>query len=128
MRCAVYQPGYFQPLHYYARMLSVDRFVLLDKAQLNRKVGQTHATVYGKGGTVQLTVPVMGGNRLSLDEAIPDYAAGWEQKHLATIRQLYKNAPMFSYWYPMLEEHLLLMKEERASLGQIGCNQAFAIL
>lgn len=119
-RCVVYQPGYFQPLHYFARMLSADVFVLLDAAQLNRKVGQTTAKIKGKGGVQTLNLPVKGGKRISLQTAYPDYEADWQDKHLKAIRHCYSKALNFDAWYRDIEFLFADAADQAQSLAELG--------
>ena len=127
VRGAVYQPGYFQPLHYYARLFSVDRFVLLSQAQLNRKVGQARAVIRGKGGNVTLNVPLCGGNRIRIDEAMPDYSSGWVTQHLKTIEATYSKAPMFSDWFPRIVRDLKRAEMNKMSFAELCKAQIVSI-
>lgn len=124
----VYQPGYFQPLHYYARVWGSDVFVLLNSAQLNRRAGQARARLKGRRTEVMITVPVRGGNRVLIKDAIPDYEQGWVDKHLKTIEQVYGKAPCFDSVFSWVERLLKEAEDGNWSLGMIGQTQAQEIL
>lgn len=112
----VSQPGYFQPLHYYARVYESDVFVSLAGAQLTRKSGQHRAELYGQ----TLTVPIKGGNRQALEDAIPVYEDSWVDKHIDTLKQVYGKTPMYKNAGPMIWRMLVLAEHEKWSLAKIG--------
>lgn len=85
---SIYQPNYLPPMHYIGRILQSDVFVLLDDVQLNRRVGQTRAYVGGSNGKVMLSVPILGGSRVMLDEALCA-DTGWQEQHIKTLKGLY---------------------------------------
>ncbi len=85
---SIYQPCYLPPMHYVARIMASDVFVLLDDVQLNRKVGQSRAKVVGPQGWQTLTVPLAGGNRVMLDEVKSD-GYKWVRKHVNALKSVY---------------------------------------
>lgn len=128
MRVCVYQPGYFQPLHYYARAYSCDVFVLLCAAQVNRKVGQNKAKIKGKHFVYELKVPLSGGHRQPLSTTIPDYASGWVRRHIETIQHAYGKAKNFKATSAYVESMLRSARAHGLSLCSIGLSQASHIL
>lgn len=127
-KVVIYQPGYFQPLHYYARVWNSDVFVLLGSAQLNRKVGQARAKIQSRDKDIVLTVPVKGGNRVLLKDAVPDYEQNWVSKHLKTIEMVYGRAKRFNNVFPVIEKLLHLAEEKSLSLGVLGSSQVIGII
>ena len=85
---SIYQPCYLPPMHYVARIMASDVFVLLDDVQLNRKVGQSRAKVVGPLGWQTLTVPLAGGNRVMLDEVKSD-GYKWVRTHMNALKSVY---------------------------------------
>lgn len=128
MRICIYQPGYFQPLHYFARIWSSDRFLSLNSAQINRKAGQTRARIKGKAGTTRLIVPVKGGNRVALNEAMPAYGERWARKHAQSISHTYQKAPMFKKVFPMLIDMYKSAENEKKTFSDMCETQIWRIL
>lgn len=112
----VYQPGYFQPLHYFARIYESDVFASLAGAQLVRRNGQHRAKLYD----YDLTVPVSGGHRQSLEKAIPCYDQRWVDKHLTSLRYMYGKALFYKDTIAIVEMLLRHAEQEHWSLAKIG--------
>ena len=87
----IHQPQIFPALHLVARIMQADWFVLLDTAQVNRKVGMAKYTISRSSGTAPrtLAVPLEGGSRVTCHDARIGKDDGWVKKHLANIRECY---------------------------------------
>lgn len=115
-KVCVYQPGYFQPLHYFARIYESDIFVSLAGAQLVRKHDQHRAKLNG----LDLTVPVGGGHRQSLTDAVPCYEQKWVDKHLTSLKHAYGKAPFYADTMAIIEPMLRCAEQEKWSLARLG--------
>lgn len=106
MRACIYQAGYLQPLHYYARILESNKFIHLENVQLNRKVGQNKAFVKADDKCpLAMVVPLYGGHRVDLKDAEPMYD-DFVDKHLETIKRIYSKRKMFDCVYPAIKNEL----------------------
>ncbi len=113
MRLSDIQPQYFPRIHYFARMLSSDVFVLRDDVQFvrNHKYPggqrcvsyQAHTPISGSQGTLLLAVAVKKGHQNAIDEVAPCYEQKWRSKHLNQIRQHYRSAPRSKELMPEIE-------------------------
>lgn len=120
----VSQPGYFQRLHYFARMYESDVFVSLAGAQISRRSGQCRAELDGQ----RLTVPVCGGNRQALLDVIPDYASRWTHKHAVALERLYGKAPMYKEVMELVVEVFLNAERFKWSMASLGIALARVVM
>jgi hypothetical protein len=108
------QPQYFPRLHYFARILNTDIFVLRDDAQFVRKHKypdgktdksyQAHSPIKQSFGRFLLSVPVTHEGFLSLSDTKVDKDNDWVESHLKTFKIAYSKAPYFKEIYPELEK------------------------
>lgn len=105
---ACHQPHVFWPIHLVHRVFMADEFVLMDRVQINRKVGMTRYKVAQKTKdglrVIELSVPFRGGARAMVNEAELDVfepefrtssSKGWVDQHLTTLEHCYKHAPFW---------------------------------
>lgn len=133
-RLVGYQPQFFPRLHYYARVLNADVFVISDYVQYVRKhvypredgtsergpSYQAHTPVKTPAGVKLIDVPVKKGGvggRQPLNEAKIEYGSPWNRKALNQIDQYYRKAPRFASVFPSLSEVLL---REYGSLAELS--------
>lgn len=96
---SIHQPAYFPRLHYFARIMSSDVFILLDDVQLSRKGDQARTHLVSKDGLIRLSVPLTGSHKVLLNEV--DYANyHWIVKHKKSFRSIYGNRSPF--WIDMI--------------------------
>lgn len=115
------QPQYFPRLHYFARILNTDYFVIRDDAQFVRKHKypngkadksyQVHTPIKQALSTHFLMVPTMHAGVFSLAKTKISYNENWKENHLKTLQIIYRKAPNFQKLYPEIEE-LLNMKHK----------------
>lgn len=96
--CMIHQPQVFPAMHWLNRYLLADEFVLMDMAQVNRRVGMAKYEVGvvrdgGLAGVVDLHVPLTGGHRSSCSQSRIAHDDGWVRKHVETLRSVYAKAP-----------------------------------
>jgi hypothetical protein len=121
------QPQYFPRLHYLARMLASDVFVIRDDVQFvrNHKYPdgsrgpsyQAHTPIKGNNGPALLAVNLKKGNLQRIHEVELSYDQDWTSKHLNIIRNSYGKAPCFKTIYPELET---LLSSRTPRLGDLN--------
>jgi hypothetical protein len=105
MRIAVLQPGYLPWLGYFDQEMSVDRFVLYDDVQYDRRGWRNRNRLKTPTGPGWLTVPVEQKGKydqlirdVKIDRTLP-----WKRKHLGAIETFYRKAPYFDKLFPELK-------------------------
>lgn len=90
MKCAIMQPTYLPWAGYFNLISKVDKFVLLDDVQFERRSWQSRNRVLLSGREHYLTVPVAKADR---DEKIMNikihYEYDWHSQHLGILKQAY---------------------------------------
>jgi hypothetical protein len=110
------QPQYFPRLHYFARMLASDVFVIRDDVQFvrnHRYPGgargvsyQAHTPIKAPAGAHLLTVSVRKGSGLPIDQTGVSYDQSWARKHVNVISNFYRSSPNLRALLPDIERLL----------------------
>lgn len=110
MRYSGIQPQYFPRLHYFARALATDTFVLRDEVQFvirhkypdgkNGPSYQAHCPIAASSGTYLLTVPTTHQGLLPINKTLVSYNHSWVHKHLKTLEVNYSRSTNFSKIQP----------------------------
>lgn len=113
MRYCGIQPQYFPRLHYFARIINTDIFMLRDDAQYvgkhkypNGKTGksyQAHSPIKQSLGSNYLIVPVQHGGFTPLCHTKISYSQTWVTDHLKTLQMAYGRAPFYTTLRPEIE-------------------------
>lgn len=113
MRLSDIQPQYFPRLHYFARMLDSDVFVVRDDVQFvrnhkypdgRRDVSyQVHSPIKSPAGPHLLTVSIEKGSGRSIADTPVSYDQPWPRKHLRVLASFYAGAPNLRSLMPELE-------------------------
>jgi hypothetical protein len=113
------QPQYFPRLHYFARILSTDVFVIRDDCQYvnshkypdgsRGKSYQSHSPIKQSQGAFLLTVPVVHDGLESISETRIQTNIQWEVKHLKSIQTGYGR----SQWFKQMHDDISLILKER---------------
>lgn len=118
MRYSGIQPQYFPRLHYFARILNADIFMLRDETQFlkkhkypdgkNGKSYQAHTPIKLSTGLHFLSVPVKHstGVFLPIYKTEISYDFPWVENQLSTIKIAYARARNFSKTFPQIEQIL----------------------
>jgi hypothetical protein len=107
MKVAGHQPDYLPYGGFFARMLMVDRFVLVDHVQFEKKSFQSRNLVAGTASTTMLSVPVRTAGRFTqsiVDVELAEPEGRWRTRHWRTIQQCYRNTSGFARHAPFFEE------------------------
>lgn len=109
MRIAVLQPGYLPWLGFFEQELAVERFILYDDVQYDRRGWRNRNRLKTPNGPVWITVPVeqKGKYTQPINEVRIDNARPWRRKHLGTVESFYRKAPYFESLFPELERIIL---------------------
>lgn len=102
------QPTYLPWLGYFDLIDQSDTFVFLDTVQFARRSWQQRNRIKSSAGPLWLTVPVRskGMREQSIAQVEIDASAGFQQKHLRTIRHEYGKAVFFAEYFPAIEDVL----------------------
>jgi hypothetical protein len=116
MRLSDIQPQYFPRLHYFARMLESDVFVIRDDVQFvrNHKYPdglrgvsyQAHTPIKAPEGEHLLTVSVKRGSSLPINQTGVSYDQSWARKHVNVISNFYRSSPNLRALLPDIEQLL----------------------
>jgi hypothetical protein len=126
MRLSSIQPQYFPRLHYLARMLASDVFVLQDDVQFVRKHKypdgsndvsyQAHTPIKTPEGAHLLAVSTTSGGVWPIRQMRLCHDQPWAQKHLKTIRSFHAPSPNLRALLPELE---LLLGQRFATVAEL---------
>ncbi|MEU1762956.1 WbqC family protein [Micromonospora sp. NPDC005652] len=107
MRLGGHQPDYLPYGGFFARMLMVDTFVIVDHVQFEKKSFQSRNRVAGPAGETLLSVPVRTHGRFTqaiVDVEISEPNGRWRTKHWRTLQQCYRSSPGFTRHAPYFEQ------------------------
>lgn len=126
MRYTGIQPHYFPRLHYIARLLNTDIFVLRDEVQYVKKHKypdgkngpsyQSHTPIATSDGEYLLSVPTKKGMSRIIETKVT-YDHPWMESHLLTIHHQYAKSPFFDNVYPEIN---ILLQEQYESLADLN--------
>ena len=131
-RLVSYQPQYFPRLHYFARILNADVFVIADDVQFVRKhayhksdgsnpIGpsyQAHTPIKSAKGLLMLDYPTKHSGNQGIHETALSFAKPLDRtRHLRVIAEHYRKAPQFARVYPTLES---FWKKQYATVGELN--------
>ena len=127
MRYTGIQTQYFPRLHYFARVLNTDLFVIRDEVQFvarhkypNGKIGssyQSDTPIKQSTGLFMLHVPIIHSGLQPINETKITYTEKWTNKHLQTIKFAYMKSPNFQELYPELE---MIIKNEYDNIADLS--------
>ena len=129
MRYTGIQPQYFPRLHYFARILNTDIFMLRDDAQFvrkhkypdgrNDKSYQAHTPIKQSYGRDLLSIPIKHKEQrfLPIYETKLSYDTPWVNDHLMTIKIAYGKSKNFDNLFPKLEE---LFRKRYSTIGELN--------
>lgn len=107
MRIAIAQPTYFPWLGYFDLLDHVDRFVLLDSVQFERRSWQQRNRIKTPQGLAWLTIPVSVRGRRTQSIAEADICVpGFWRDHVRAIEMNYRRAPFFNRYFDDLRRRI----------------------
>lgn len=116
MRYTGIQPQYFPRLHYFARILQADVFVIRDDVQFVRKhkypdgkIGksyQAHTPIKHAIGTHFIMVPTKHDGLHPIASTPISYGFNWTENHIKTLQLIYAKSLNFSHLFPEITEIL----------------------
>ena len=100
---AGHQPNLYPYAGFFAKLASVDKFVIADNTQYVKKEYHNRNRVrLTDGKIVWLSIPVKNSGRYcqKINEAEIDNTINWQRKHESTLLRNYKKAPFFDLIFP----------------------------
>ncbi|MBN2062068.1 MAG: WbqC family protein, partial [Deltaproteobacteria bacterium] len=107
-------PGFFD------KILRSDIFVILDRVQFPRGTTWVSRNRFKSDqGAMWMTIPVRkkGLGLQRIDQVRIDHEGRWLRKHIASLKNSYRNAPYFRDHFPFMEEIFLKMPERLVDLN-----------
>lgn len=97
MIIAGHQSHYLPGMRFFAKILSCDKFILVDHVQFVKKEWQNRNKIKTKDGPMWLTVPVLvkGKYEQNINEVEIDNKPNWKRTHWRSIEINYSKAPYF---------------------------------
>lgn len=127
MRYSGIQPQYFPRLHYFARILNADVFVVRDDCQFVKKHKypdgksassyQSHTPIKTANGRQLLNIPVQHKGLTPLFDTQISYFDNWDKNHLKTIQITYSKAKNFAQIFPDVNNILSAQYANLAALN-----------
>jgi hypothetical protein len=99
VKVAISQPTYLPWLGYFDLLDQVDRFVLLDSVQFEKRSWQQRNRIKTPTGLQWLTVPVISRGKTGQHIADVEIREGFWRDHLRAIELNYRRAPFFDRYY-----------------------------
>lgn len=116
MRYTGIQPQYFPRLHYFARIMATDLFVIRDDVQFvrrlkypdgaNRPSFQAHSPIKLANGIYNLVLPVSHEGLTPIKMSHINYQYNWVNAHVGTIKTAYSRSGDFAVIYPEIKSIL----------------------
>lgn len=108
MKCvAGHQPNLYPYGGFFAKVASVDTFVIVDNTQYVKKQYHNRNQILLQNGQVQwLTIPVKnaGHFKQKINEVEIENSSKWSKKHTRTLQASYRKAEHFELFFPQLED------------------------
>ncbi len=121
---ALHQPNYLPWLGYFQKIYASDVFIFHDVVELNRRSFTQRVyirNVFGQSETAFLSVPLKKYPRFErIHHLYPATEESWQVNHLNKIKQVYRKAPFFETYFPLLETWLLDAKINTLSLSELN--------
>ena len=106
---AGHQPNLYPYGGFFAKLASVDEFVIVDNTQYVKKQYHNRNRVKFPDGEARwLSIPVRNAGRFKqmINETEPDDSSNWRAKHAKTLRSNYSSTPYFDDFFPKIQELL----------------------
>ena len=103
---AGHQPNLYPYGGFFAKLATVDEFVIVDNTQYVKKQYHNRNSVKFPDGEVRwMTIPVRnsGHYKQRINETEIDDSLNWRRKHEKTLRSNYSSAPFFDEFYPQIK-------------------------
>ncbi|EKD64502.1 MAG: WbqC-like protein family protein [uncultured bacterium] len=127
MRYSGIQPHYFPRLHYFARMMAADVFVLRDEVQFVRKhkypdgkTGksyQVHTPIKHSAGIHFLMTPILHNGKESISKTRVLYSNHWVESHLKSVEIFYRKSLNFKILFPEIQA---ILKNKYKTLAELN--------
>lgn len=98
MKVSIHQPHYLPWLGYFYKIQAVDKFVILDNVQYQRRGFQSRNKIGTRNGEQWLTLPILKKGKYDqlINECVINQNEKWQKKHWLSIEHAYKKSPFYS--------------------------------
>ena len=105
MIIAGHQSHYLPGMRFFAKIMSCDKFILVDHVQFVKKEWQNRNKIKTKDGSMWLTVPVLvkGKHDQNINEVGIDNKPNWQRTHWRSIEINYSKTPYFDSYRNFFE-------------------------
>src|SRR5437870_9002763 len=127
MRYTGIQPQYFPRLHYFARILNTDTFIIRDEVQFVRNLKypdgkrgpsyQADSPIKLSPGVYLLKIPFKHAGRQAIVETEVSYMENWPHSHVSTIQSGYSKTLNFDKVWPEIK---LILEREYPNIAQLN--------
>jgi len=104
--CAGHQPNFWPYGGFFAKIASVDKFIIVDNVQYVKKEYHNRNRIQLiNGKTCWLTAPVLSSGKFTqlIKDAVFDNSVSWQKQHLKTLSLNYCKSAYFDFLYPELQ-------------------------
>jgi hypothetical protein len=106
MIVAILQPSYIPWRGYFHQIALSDLFIFYDDVQYDKHGWRNRNRIKTSSGSRWLTIPVhSSGNvveEIPINQIRIDWQKNWAESHWQILNQVYKTAPFFSQYYPLI--------------------------
>ncbi len=101
---------YFASVNYYKKIIMGHTLNLNLNGQYVKGGNLNKCKIAGANGILNLSIPIVGGRnqKASIGDLLICYEKDWQSQHLKSIKSCYGNAPFYQYYYPIIEELILI--------------------
>lgn len=107
MNVVILQPSYIPWRGYFHQIQKADIFVFYDDVQYDKNGWRNRNRVKTSTGSRWLTIPVNDDGvvtqHIPINQVKINWIKSWNKSHLDILKQLYKSAPYFKIYQPLLE-------------------------
>ena len=102
---------YFPCIPVFAELIAQPKIIFDDVSLFKRSTFRNRTIIAGANGTIQLSIPVVGGRSVNIPykEIQIDYKTEWSRNHYRTLSTVYGNSPFFMYY----KDELLALYEKK---------------
>jgi hypothetical protein len=108
MRCVILQPSYIPWRGYFDQINQADVFVFYDDVKYDKNGWRNRNRIKTPQGVIWLTIPVhtkrLSTENIPIDQIQIAWQQPWNRKHWMTLQQVYRKAPYFNLYAPLLED------------------------
>lgn len=111
----------FGPVYSYIQYTETDELIIEVCENYQKKTYRNRYRLLTSNGITTLSIPLKKGknNQTPISEVLIAYDEPWHLQHLQTIRSAYGRSAYFEYYFPEIEEILMLEKSHLLDLNDL---------